>query len=172
MPYFESLFCRPFLVRLLSAAIGKLVPEHSEQETDFEYVLNMLHTVSLFNEYSELLDVVSEFDVHNPVPLQTLWLHVQHLEAKTVAGVIVENVRDLLLLLDEYRRCYKSGIKDQVKLRHNLLGKMRSVIREINISGAVSAERFYTMYKDYQDLKEQGCKICTVCGTRQPAKKL
>ena len=132
----------------------------------------MLHTVSLFNDYSELLDVVSEFDVHNPVPLQTLWLHVQHLEAKTVASVIVDNVRDLLVLLDEYRRSYKSESKDQVKLRQKLLDKMLSLIKEINLSGTVSAERFCTMYKDYEDLKEQGCKICTVCGTRQPAKKL
>ena len=90
MPYFESLFCRPFLVQLMSAAVGKLVPTYSELETDFDYVRNMLHTVSLFNEYSELLDVVGDYDVDNPAPLETLRLHVQNLEAKTVASVMVD----------------------------------------------------------------------------------
>ena len=99
MPYFESILCRPFLVKLLSAVLEKLDPAYSEQETDFDYVHNMLRTLSFFNEYSELQDAVGDYDVDNPVPLETLRLHVQHLEAKTIAGVIVDLVRDLLLLL-------------------------------------------------------------------------
>ena len=67
MPYFESLFCRPFLVELLFAAASKLDPSYSEQETDFDYVINMMHTVSLFNEYSELQDIVGDYDVDTPV---------------------------------------------------------------------------------------------------------
>ena len=49
---------------------------------------------------------------------------------------------------------------------------MVSSIEEVNLSGTVSAEKFYTMYDDYQGLKDQCCKICTVCGDRRPAEKL
>ena len=172
MPYFESLFCRPFLVQLLSAAITKLDPADSELETDFDYVRNMLHTVSLFNEYSELLDVVGDYDVDNPVPLETLRLHVQHLQAKTVASQIVDLVRDLLLLLEDYRQSFESEIKKGTKLRQVLIKKMVSSIEKVKLSGTVSAEQFYTMYDDYQGLKDRCCKICTVCGVRRPAAKL
>ena len=172
MPYFESLFCRPFLVQLLSAAVTKLDPAYSELETDFDYVRNMLHTVSLFNEYSELLDVVGDYDVDNPVPLETLRLHVQHLQAKTVASLIVDLVRDLLLLLEDYRQSFESEIKKGTKLRQVLMKKMVSSIEKVKLSGTVSAEQFYTMYDDYQGLKDRCCKICTVCGVRRPAEKL
>ena len=128
MSYFESLFCRPFLIQLLSAAIGKLDPTYSEHETDFDYVRNMLHTVSLFNEYSELLDVVGEYDVDKPVPLETLRLHVQHLEAKTVASVIVDLVRDLLLLLEDYKQSFMYDIKRGIKIRQDLQEKILSSI--------------------------------------------
>ena len=172
MPYFESLFCRPFLIQLLSTAIGKLDPAYSEHETDFDYVRNMLHTVSLFNEYSELLDVVGDFDVDKPLALETLRLHVQHLEAKTVASVIVDLVRDLLLMVEEYRQSFNSGIRNPNKLRQDLLEKMLSSIERVNLSGTVSADKFYTMYDDYQGIKDRCCKICTVCGVRRPAEKL
>ena len=152
MPYFESLFCRPFLVELLSAAIGKLVPTYSEQENDFDYVHNMLHTVSLFNEYSKLLDVVGDFDVDNPVPLENLRLHVHHLEAKTVAREIIDLVRDLLMQLDEYRQTFNSAIPNPTKLRQDLVTKMIASIDKVNVSGTVSADKFYTMYDDYQGL--------------------
>ena len=172
MPYFESLFCRPFLIQLLSAAVGTLVPTYSELETDFEYVRNMLHTVSLFNEYSELLDVVGDYDVDNPIPLETLRIHVQHFEAPTVASVIVDLVRDLLLSVNEYKQTFDSGIKNGSKARQDLVEKMLSSIEEVNLSGTVSAEKFYTMYEDYKGLKDQCCKICTVCGVGRPTEKL
>ena len=97
---------------------------------------------------------------------------METLEAKTVAGVIVDLVRDLLLLLDKYRKSFQSDIKNGTKLRQDLLKKMVSSIEEVNLSGTVSAEKFYTMYDDYQGLKDQCCKICTVCGVRRPAEKL
>ena len=147
------------MIQLLSTAIGKLDPAYSEHETDFDYVRNMLHTVSLFNEYSELLDVVGDYDVDNPVPLESLRLHVQHLEAKTVASLIVDLVRDLLLLLDDYRQSFKSDLKKGTKLRQIIVKKMVSAVEEVNFSGTVSAEKFYTMYNDYQGLKDRCCKL-------------
>ena len=67
------------MIQLLSAAIGKLDLAYSAEETDFNYVRTMLHTVSLFNEYSDLLDVVGDYDVAKPIPLQTLRLHAEQL---------------------------------------------------------------------------------------------
>ena len=48
------------------------------------------------------------------------------------------------------------------------------IVRKVELSGAVSAEDFYTMYDNYVSLKERPCKICTVCGCRRrtPAGKL
>ena len=42
MPYFEAFFSKPFLTKLLIAALNKLDPDLSEQETNFEYVSDML----------------------------------------------------------------------------------------------------------------------------------
>ena len=60
MPYFETLFSKPFLTKLLIAALNKLDPDLSEQETNFEYVNDMLQSVSLFNEYGDLLAIYGD----------------------------------------------------------------------------------------------------------------
>ena len=57
-------------------------------------------------------------------------------------------------------------------LRQELLEKMVSIIRNVEMSGAVTAEDFYTMYDNYVSLKERTCKICTVCGVRRPVNRL
>ena len=89
MPYFESLFSRPFLIRLLIAAVEKLDPALSESDNNFEYVENMLHTVSLFNEFGDLVAICGndDYDVGNPTPLTTLQQHAAVLEPRT----LVEN---------------------------------------------------------------------------------
>ena len=71
---------------------------------------------------------------------------MRHLEAKTVASVIVDLVRDLLLLLDNYRQSFESGIKNSSKHRQDLVKKIISSIQEVNVSGTVSAEKFDTRY--------------------------
>ena len=76
------------------------------------------------------------------------------------------------MLLDEYRKSFACDIKNGTKLRQNLLEKMLSSINEVNLSGTVSAEKFYTMYDNYQGLKDRSCQICTVCGVRRPTEKL
>ena len=38
MPYFDTLFSSPFLIRLLIAAVEKLDPVFSEPDNDFDYV--------------------------------------------------------------------------------------------------------------------------------------
>ena len=119
MPYFESLFCRPFLVKLLSAVLEKLDPAYSEQETDFEYVHNMLHTVSL-----------GDYEIDNPVPLETLRLHVQQLEPKTGAGVVVGLVRNLLLSLDKYKHSYLPESNKGTKLPRNYWRKCFLLLRK------------------------------------------
>ena len=169
MPYFESLLSRPFLVKLLIAAVEKLHPALSEKETDFEYVENMLHSVSLFNEFSDLLGVTGddEYDVNMPIPLNTLREHVQHLQPLTVVEVLVDTVRDLLQLFHEYRDTYKNGGDNSVVIRQKLLSKMDAIIRDVELSGTVTAEEFYTMYDNYVSLQERSCKICTVCGVRK-----
>ena len=63
-------------------------------------------------------------------------------------------------------------IKKGVRLHQDLLQKILSLIEEVNLSGTVCADRFYTMYDDYQGLKDRCCKICNICGVRRPAEKL
>ena len=74
MPYFESLFSRPFLIRLLIAAVEKLDPALSKSDNNFEYVETMHQSVSLFNEFAELIAICGDddYDVANPTPLTTL----------------------------------------------------------------------------------------------------
>ena len=107
-PYFESLFSRPFLIKLLVAAVEKLDPNLSEHATDFEYAENMLHSASLFNEFGDLVAICcdDDYDVANPIPLPTLQQHVAVLEPRTIVEDLVGTVRDLLQLLHEYRDTY------------------------------------------------------------------
>ena len=59
---------------------------------------------------------------------------METLEVKTVAGVIVDLVRDLLLLLDKYKKSFQSDIKKGTRLRENLLEKILSLIENVNLS--------------------------------------
>ena len=174
MPYFESLFSRPFLFRLLIAAVEKLDPALSESDNNFEYVENMLHTVSLFNEFGDLVAICGndDYDVGNPTPLTTLQQHAADLEPRTLVEDLVSTVRDLLQLLYEYRETYSNSSDSSATTRQELLEKMVSIIRNGEMSGAVTAEDFYTMYNNYVSLKERTCKICTVCGVRRPVDRL
>ena len=163
-PYFESLFSRPFLIRLLIAAVDKLDPAITEPNTDFEYVENMLQSASLFNEFGDLIAIsgIDDYDVAKLTPLTTLQQHVAELEPRTIVGDLVPAVRELLELLFEYRDSYNNECDISVDLRRKLLDKMISIVRKVELSGAVSAEDFYTMYDNYVSLKERSCKICSV----------
>ena len=174
MPYFESLFSRPFLIRLLIAAVEKLDPALSECDTNFDYVENMLQSASLFNEFGDLISICGgdDYDIANPTPLTTLQEQVANLEPRTIVEDLVATVRELLQLLYEYKDTYKIDNGTSVTLRQELLEKMVSIIRNVEMSGAVTAEDFYTMYNNYISLKERTCKICTVCGVRRPVDRL
>ena len=147
MPYFESLFSRPFLMTLLIAAVNKLDPALSKQETNFEYVENMLRSVSLFNEFGDLLGIYGDgvYDVDKPIPLNTLQQCVADLKPRAVVAVFVEAVRQLLELLLEYRNTYNTVANNSVSACKKLLERMLVVITDLESSGNVSAEQFYTM---------------------------
>ena len=174
MPYFETLFSKPFLTKLLIAALNKLDPDLSEQETNFEYVNDMLQSVSLFNEYGDLLAIYGDdaYDVDKPIALSILQQCTATLKPRTVVAVFVGAVRQLLVLLQEYRDTYNTVGDNSVFVRKKLLDRMIVIITDLQSSGNVSAEQFYTMYNDYVSLKERSCKICTVCGVRRPVDKL
>ena len=133
----------------------------------------MLRTVSLFNEFDDLVAICGndDYDVANPTPLTTLQQHAAVLEPRTLVEDLVATVRDLLQLLYEYRETY-SNDSDSSATRQKLLEKMISAIRNVEFSGAVTADDFYTMYNNYVSLKERSCKICTVCGVRRPVDRL
>ena len=101
MPYFESLFSRPFLIKLLIAAVEKLDPALSESDTNFDYVETMLQSTSLFNEFGDLIAICGgdDYDVANPTPLITLQEQVADLEPRTMVEDLVGTVRELLQLL-------------------------------------------------------------------------
>ena len=164
MPYFESLFSRPFLIRLLIAAVEKLDPALSESDNNFEYVETMLQSASLFNEFGDLIAICGgdDYDIANPTPLTTLQEQVASLEPRTIVEDLVATVRELLQLLYEYKDTYKIDNGTSVTLRQELREKMVSIIRNVEMSGAVTAEDFYTMYDNYVSLKERTCKICTL----------
>ena len=174
MPYFESLFSRPLLIRLLIAAVEKLDPALSKSDNNFDYVETMLQSVSLFNEFADLIAICGDddYDVANPTPLTTLQQQVANLEPRTIAEDLVDTVRELLQLLYEYKDAYSIHSGTSVTVRQKLLDKMVSIIRNVELSGAATAEDFYTMYDTYVSLKERTCKICTVCGVRRPVDRL
>ena len=147
MPYFETLFSKPFLTKLLIAALNKLDPALSEEETNFEYVNNMLQSVSLFNEYGDLLAIYGDdaYDVDKPIALNILQQCIATLKPRTVVSVFVGAVRQLLVLLQEYRNTYNTVGDHQVSVRKKLLERMLVIITDLESSGDVSAEQFYTM---------------------------
>ena len=65
----------------------------------------MLHSVSLFNEYSDLLSVIGDDDfvVHKPIPLNILRERVADLQPSIILDDLVTTVRDLLQFLYQYR---------------------------------------------------------------------
>ena len=130
----------------------------------------MLQSASLFNEFGDLIAICGgdDYDIANPTPLTTLQEQVASLEPRTIVEDLVATVRELLQLLYEYKDTYKIDNGTSVTLRQELREKMVSIIRNVEMSGAVTAEDFYTMYNYYVSLKERTCKICTVWGVRRP----
>ena len=141
---------------------------------NFDYVETMLQSVSLFNEFADLIAICGDddYNVANPTPLTTLQQQVANLEPRTIAEDLVGTVRELLQLLYEYKDTYSVDSGTSVAVRQKLLDKMVSIIRNVELSGAATAEDFYTMYDTYVSLKERTCKICTVCGVRRPVDRL
>ena len=134
-------------MKLLIAAVNKLDPALSKQETNFEYVENMLQSVSLFNEFGDLLAIYGDdaYDVDKPIPLNILQECIANLKPRTVVVVFVDAVRQLLELLQEYRNTYNAVCDHSVSVRKKLLERMVVVITDLGSSGNVSAEQFYTM---------------------------
>ena len=91
----------------------------SLNDNNFEYVETILQSVSLFNEFADLIAICGDddYDVANPTPLTTLQQQVANLEPRTIAEDLVDTVRELLQLLYEYKDTYSVDSGTSVTVR-------------------------------------------------------
>ena len=85
------------------------------------------------------------YDVDKPIALNILQQCIATLKPRTVVAVFVGAVRQLLVLLQEYRNTYNTVGDHSVSVRKKLLERMLVIITDLESSGNVSAEQFYTM---------------------------
>ena len=109
-----------------------------------------MNTASLLNEYSDLLADIDVDNIEDPGFHNFVRESAHDLESRTLDNVVNEKIKELSGYLDEYRDAYRNKTACSVAERGIIIGKMRTAIKEVDLSLSVDAEDFYRMYYEYK----------------------
>ena len=136
--------------------------------------IGMLQSLKLFLTYESLNEDFDHYDCESPSSYE-------HLQRKIVdqnASEVRQEWLSELLKYEEYvgkvSSIRASNTPNKAESFAQVIDEWKETLRLTSFCGFNDVKRFYKMFHEYERLKNIGCKICTVCGSRRrtPVRKL
>ena len=127
----------------------------------------MLGSLKLFLMYESLDEDFEEYNCQSPLPYEELVRKTVHETASEVRKEWLMELQKYEGYVERYSTIRTSNLQNKKESFDQLISKWKETLRVTTFCGFNDVNRFYTMYEEYQKLKNIGCKICTVCGCRR-----
>ena len=115
-----------------------------------------------------------QYDFESPFPYEHLKRKIDNQSPSEVRKEWLSELLKYEQYLEKVSKIRASNIQNKAESFAQVVSEWKETLRLTSFCGFNDVKRFYKMFHEYQRLKNIGCKICTVCGSRRrtPERKL